>query len=431
MQTASKKVINGWAMFDWANSVYNLVITSTIFPAYYESITKQDGDDKVVFLGRTFVNTALYNYAMAIAILIVAFLIPILSSIADYKGNKKSFMRFFSTTGALACGFLYFFKTEASLDIAILCMIIACIGYWASLVFYNAYLPEIAAEEDRDMVSAKGFTMGYIGSVLLQVACLVLVFTMADGALAAQLSFLLVGIWWLIWSQYSLARLPQGMPAAHRPDKSIFANGFIELKKVYAQVKKMPVLKRFLASFFFYNMGVQTVMLAAALFGAKELNMPTQSLIITILIIQLVAIAGAYLMAKLAGRYGNLDVLAFVVVVWIFICVAAYYTTTTIQFYCIAAAVGLVMGGIQSLSRSTYSKLMPPTKDTASFFSFFDTTEKIAIVIGMFTFGLLEEITGSMRNSVLAIMIFFIIGLIFLFITISAQKKSNLQQSAS
>lgn len=338
-------------------------------------------------------------------------------------------MRFFSTIGAFACAFLYFFKTEASLNISILCMMTACIGYWASLVFYNAYLPEIAAEKDRDMVSAKGFTMGYIGSVLLQVACLVLVFTMTDGALAARLSFLLVGLWWLLWSQYSLARLPAGNPAAHRPYKSIFANGFIELKKVYLQVKCLPVLKRFLASFFFYNMGVQTVMLAAALFGAKELNMPTQNLIITILIIQLVAIAGAYLMAKLAGRFGNLQVLAFVVVIWIFICVAAYYTRTTIQFYCIGAAVGLVMGGIQSLSRSTYSKLMPPTKDTASFFSFFDTTEKIAIVIGMFTFGILEEITGSMRNSILAIMIFFIIGLILLFITIAAQKKSNLQQA--
>lgn len=424
MQTASKKVVNGWAMYDWANSVYNLVITSTIFPAYYEAVTKVNGDDTVTFLGRKFVNTALYNYAIAVAILIVAFLIPILSSIADYKGNKKSFMRFFCTIGSLACCSLYFFTGKSTMGIGIFCVIIACIGFWASLVFYNSYLPEIAEEKDQDIVSAKGFTMGYIGSVLLQIICLVLVFTMKDGGMAARLSFVLVGLWWIGWAQIPFARLPKGDPSAFRPEKNIFANGFIELKKVFKLIKQMPVLKRFLSAFFFYNMGVQTVMLAAALFGAKELHMETDSLIITILIIQLVAIAGAYVMAKLAARFGNLQVLAAVVVVWVLICIAAYFTQTTMQFYLIAAAVGVVMGGIQSLSRSTYSKLMPETKDTASFFSFYDVTEKIAIVIGMFTFGLLEELTGSMRNSVLAIMAFFIIGFFLLLTTIAAQKKA-------
>ncbi len=423
MQTASKKVINGWAMYDWANSVYNLVITSTIFPAYYEAVTKVNGDDTVIFLGRKFVNTALYNYAIATAILIVAILIPILSSIADYKGNKKNFMRFFCTIGSIACSCLFFFTGKDSMGVGILCIVIACIGFWSSLVFYNSYLPEIAAAEDSDMVSAKGFTLGYIGSVLLQIICLVLVFTMKDGGMAARLSFVLVGLWWIGWAQIPFNRLPKGEPSAHRPDKSIFANGFIELKKVWAQVKSMPVLKRFLAAFFFYNMGVQTVMLAAALFGAKELNLPTDQLIITILIIQLVAIAGAYLMANLAKKFGNLQVLAFVVVIWILICVAAYFTTTATEFYLLGAAVGLVMGGIQSLSRSTYSKLMPETKDTASFFSFYDVSEKVAIVIGMFTFGFLEELTGSMRNSILAIMAFFIVGLLLLLITIAAKKR--------
>ena len=285
MQTASKKVINGWAMYDWANSVYNLVITSTIFPAYYESVTKVNGDDTVIFLGRKFVNTALYNYAIAGAILIVAILIPILSSIADYKGNKKSFMRFFCTMGSIACSCLFFFTGKSSMGIGVTCIVIACIGFWSSLVFYNSYLPEIASDKDSDMVSAKGFTLGYIGSVLLQIICLVLVFTMKDGALAARLSFVLVGLWWIGWAQIPFNRLPKGEPSAYRPDKSIFANGFIELKKVWKQVKNMPVLKRFLSAFFFYNMGVQTVMLAAALFGAKELNLPTDQLIIVILII--------------------------------------------------------------------------------------------------------------------------------------------------
>ncbi len=423
MQTASKKIINGWAMYDWANSVYNLVITSTIFPAYYESITKVNGDDTVIFLGRKFVNTALYNYAIAFAILVVAFLIPILSSIADYKGNKKNFMRFFCTTGSIACSFIFFFTDKNSIGIGIICVVVACIGFWSSLVFYNSYLPEIASEKDIDMVSAKGFTMGYIGSVLLQIVCLVLVFTMKDGALAARLSFVMVGLWWIGWAQIPFNRLPKGEPSALRPEKSIIANGFIELKKVWAQVKKMRVLKRFLSAFFFYNMGVQTVMLAAALFGAKELNLPTDKLIITILIIQLVAIAGAYIMAKFANKYGNLQVLAFVVIIWILICVAAYFITTDVQFYLLGAAVGLVMGGIQSLSRSTYSKLMPETKDTASFFSFYDVTEKIAIVIGLSAFGFIEELTGSMRNSILSLMIFFTIGALGLLTALYKQNK--------
>ncbi len=425
MQTASKKIINGWAMYDWANSVYNLVITSTIFPAYYESITNAGGNDMVTLFGRTFVNTALYNYAIAVSILIVAILIPILSSIADYKGNKKSFMQFFCTLGSIACSGLYFFNDKSQIGIGIACAMIACISFWSSLVFYNSYLPEIAADKDQDMVSAKGFTLGYLGSVLLQIICLVFVFTMKDGALAAKISFVLVGLWWLGFAQIPFSVLPKGTPSANRPEKNIFANGFIELKKVFNQIKQLPVLKRFLGAFFFYNMGVQTVMLAAALFGAKELKMPTQNLIITILIIQLVAIAGAYLMAKLAAKFGNLPVLAFVVVIWIGICIAAYVVTNEIQFYVLAAVVGLVMGGIQSLSRSTYSKLMPETKDTTSFFSFYDVTEKIAIVIGMFTFAILEEITGSMRNSVLAIMVFFIVGLVILFFTINKQKSIN------
>lgn len=188
----------------------------------------------------------------------------------------------------------------------------------------------------------------------------------------------------------------------------------------------MPVLKRFLFAFFFYNMGVQTVMLAAANFGTKVLNLPSTNLIITMVLIQLVAIAGAYLMAKLSGMFGNLQVLIGVVIFWVAICVAAYYMQTEMHFYALAVAVGLVMGGIQSLSRSTYSKLMPVTKDTASFFSFYDVTEKIAIVIGLSAFGVIEEYTGSMRNSVLSLVVFFTIGLIGLISALYKQKKDNL-----
>lgn len=429
MQTASKKVINGWAMYDWANSVYNLVITTTFFPVYYTEMTSASPfDSQVHFLGRVYVNTALYNYALAFTYLLVAFTLPILSSIADYKGNKKRFMQFFCSMGAVACSGLYFFTPE-HFGLGIICMMCAAFGFYSSLVFYNSYLPEIAEEKDRDRVSAKGFTFGYIGSVIMQLVGFALVlfwdkipFLNSAGE-AVRLTFLLVGIWWIGFAQITFNRLPKGIPAvADDKKRNFITGGFVELKKVLSQLLKMPVLKRFLFAFFFYNMGVQTVMLAAANFGTKVLHLPSTNLIITMVLIQLVAIAGAYLMARLSGIFGNLQVLIGVVIFWIGVCIAGYLMQTEFHFYALAVSVGLVMGGIQSLSRSTYSKLMPVTNDTASFFSFYDVTEKIAIVIGLSAFGFIEEYTGNMRNSVLSLIVFFTIGLLGLIAALYKQK---------
>jgi UMF1 family MFS transporter len=426
MQTASKKVVNGWAMYDWANSVYNLVITSTIFPAYYEAVTGDGNEntliDKIKIGAYEFSNTALYNYILAIAFIIVAFLSPILSSIADSRGNKKQFLRFFCTMGSLACASLYFFDSNHIIG-GLISVIIACVGFWGSLVFYNSYLPEIAAPEDRDRISAKGFMMGYIGSVLLQLICFVFVLKpellgITVGK-ASQISFLLVGIWWVSFGWLAISRLPKGTGVKEVQHKNIFTQGYKEIHKVWIELKSLPVLKRFLVSFFFYNMGVQTVMLAATLYGKSELNIPTTNLIIAILIIQIVAIPGANLMAKLASKWGNFNTIMVAILIWIGGCIMGYYLprNSVLPFYTLAIVVGFVMGGIQSVSRSTYSKLMPETHDTTSYFSFFDVTEKIAIVIGMFSFGFINEITGSQRNSVLALCIFFIIGFVLLYRT--------------
>lgn len=430
MQTASKKVVNAWTMYDWANSVYNLVITSTMFPAYYEEVTKgENGNGVVRFLGREFVNTSLYNYALGVAFLLVAIMSPILSSVADYKGNKKNFMRFFSTLGSISCSMLFFFNGN-NLGLGIVCVILACIGFWSSLVFYNSYLPEIAAKEDRDRISAKGFSMGYIGSVVLQIICFVLLFKKEWFGLtttgALQISFLLVGIWWLGFSQIPLSILPISPKQERKTKHNVLSNGFFELKKVWKELTAIPVMKRFLFAFFFYNMGVQTVMLAATLYGKSELSIPVDNLIIAILLIQLVAIPGAILMSRLSTKIGNIKSLMVAVAIWIVLCYGGYLIPKggVMEFYILAAFVGFVMGGIQSLSRSTYAKLMPETKDTTSYFSFYDVTEKIAIVIGMFSFGYITELfNGSQRNSVLALMIFFIIGLVLLFYTLQAQKK--------
>ncbi len=419
-------------MFDWANSAYNLVITSTIFPAYYTIITTtQEHSDKVYFFGKRFTNTALSNYALSAAYLIMACLLPILSSIADYRGNKKVFMKLFTYIGGLACAGLFFFKLE-TLELGIICFALAAIGYAGGVLFNNSYLPEIATLKNQDQVSAQGFAYGYIGSVILQIICFIFVlkpelFGITDASLPARLSFLLVGVWWIGFAQIPFYVLPNGSPNYSSINKKKIQNGFQELGKVWKQLNGMSSLKRYLFAFFFYSMGVQTIMLVAAGFGEKILHLGTPNLIAIILVIQLVAILGAMIMSYFATKVGNIKVLIAVVAIWIGICIGAYYITTAIQFYAMAIVVGLVMGGIQSLSRSTYSKFIPEnTPDTASFFSFYDVSEKIAIVIGLFSFGYIEEVTGCMRNSALSLSCFFLIGLLLLISLLYQKSETSL-----
>jgi len=431
MEKNDKRVIRSWAFFDWANSAYNLVITSTIFPAYYTIITttKENGD-QVMFFGHRFTNTALSNYALSVAYLVMVLLMPLLSSVADYRGNKKAFMKFFTYLGGLACIGLYFFKLE-TLELGIICFVVAAMGYIGGIVFNNSYLPEIATPEEQDRVSAKGYAYGYIGSVILQIICFVFVlkpelFGITDASFPARLSFLLVGIWWIVFAQIPFRALPSGSRNHNAISRSKATSGFQELKKVWKQLQKINFLKRYLLAFFFYSMGVQTIMLAAAGFGEKTLHLGTSKLIAVILIIQLVAIAGAMLMSYFARRIGNINVLIWVVLIWIAACFCAYFIRNEFQFYGLAIVVGLIMGGIQSLSRSTYSKYLPAeTPDTASFFSFYDVTEKLAIVIGLFSFAFIEEVTGSMRNSIIALASFFVIGLIFLLFLKRTEPEVN------
>ncbi|HEY0668867.1 MAG TPA: MFS transporter [Sphingobacteriaceae bacterium] len=425
-----KSIIRSWAMFDWANSAYNLVITSTIFPAYYTIITTtEENGDKVSFFGMQFVNTALSNYALSAAYLVMAVLLPLLSSTADYHGNKKTFMKLFTYMGGAACIGLFFFKLE-TLELGIICFIIAAMGYIGGVMFNNSYLPEIATPEEQDRVSAKGFAYGYVGSVLLQIICFVFVlkpewFGITDGSLPARLSFLLVGVWWIVFAQIPFRKLPKGSQNHEKLNTRSVHSGFQELQKVWRQLGHTPVLKRFLLGFFFYSMGVQTVMLVAANFGEKILHLGTAKLIGIILIIQIVAIAGAFVMSFFAKRSGNIPVLIGVLIIWVGVCFSAYFIENEYQFYVLAAIVGLVMGGIQSLSRSTYSKFLPEnTPDTASYFSFYDVTEKLAIVIGLFSFAYIEEFTGSMRNSALFLNVFFLIGM-FVLVSVLYVKKTQ------
>ena len=427
-EKGNSKLLNAWAFYDWANSVYSLVISSSIFPLYFGFLFTKENPNIEIF-DTSIKATSLVFFITAFAFLTVAIISPILSGIADYLGNKKRFMQFFCYLGAASSIGLYWF-TKENIVFGMCCFYFGLVGFWGSLVFYNSYLSDIAFTEQHDKLSAKGFSLGYIGSVILLVICLYLIIGKTDkeAIQAMKLSFVFTGIWWIAFSQYTFYYLPKGNKNKHPLTFSIVLNGYDELKKVQKLFFKDAKLKRFLIAFFVYSMAVQTVMLVATYFGEQEINWGTadekrQGLIVSILMIQLVAVLGAVLTSKLAIKFGNIKTLIGINSVWIFICIGAYFVTEPIQFYLVAGIVGLVMGGIQSLSRSTFSKLMPETNDTTSFFSFYDVAEKIGIVIGMLLYGSINQITGSMRNAILFLVLFFVIGVVLLLRTLKIENK--------
>ncbi len=427
----NKQIIRAWTFYDWANSVFPLVIMSAVFPNYYDYITTHDEAGKMIghtvsFLGREFENQNIYSFVYAFALLMVVLITPVLSGIADFLGNKKSFLRFFCYLGSASCMCLFFFGRN-HLELSFIPFITATIGYWASLVYYNSYLPEIASSQNQDKVSARGFSMGYFGSSLLLIICLIgiLFFKKNDasglGFFRVEYSFLLTGLWWIGFAQYTFRNLPKKNNIAHREKTTGFIyRGFKELFSVFNQIKNMIYLRRFLFSYFFYNMGVQTVMVVAVLFARNEIEWgtgdaaekaKTTSLIISILIIQFIGILGAFAFSRISGKIGNIFSIMIAIIIWILICLFTYFSVyLPMHFYIVAVSVGFVMGGIQSLSRSTYSKLLPETKDHASFFSFYDVMEKLGIILGTVSFGLISEIVGGMRQSLLSLILFFVIG---------------------
>ncbi len=449
----NKKTIWAWTMYDWANSVFSLTIATAIFPIYFAqmcksaSIAQGTNVGDLYFLnifGLNLIGAELYSFVVSAGFLLVAFISPFLSGIADFKQNKKLFLKIFCYTGSISCVAMYFF-TSQTIEFGVLCFMLSLVGFAGSIVFYNAFLPEIASEDRFDQVSARGFSMGYIGSVILLIINLVMIIMpgsffpvdakaaemmLADSTLtqekatelaqdfytgiATRFSFVSVGLWWAGFAQITFKHVNEnGSTKAY--EGNLFGKGFEELKKVWKQLKHQPQTKKYLLGFFFASMGLQTVMYVASLFGEEELHLPTEILIGTVLIIQLIAIAGAWLFSKLSTRIGNIHTLLIMLVIWIFICGIAYGIETQNQFMLLGAIVGVVMGGIQSLFRSTYAKLIPDgTKDTASYFSFYDVSEKFAIVLGTFSYGLLNGITHSMRTSVLVLAVYFVIGLLFI-----------------
>lgn len=442
-----KSVQNAWAFYDWANSVYALVISTAIFPIYYNAVTTHgEGEnytDKVQFFGREFVNTELYSYVISASLLGIIIIAPILSGIADYTGRKKLFLQIFCYTGALACAALFFFD-PSHLEMSMLALLFASMGYWGSMVFYNAYLPEIATPEEQDRVSAKGYVWGYIGSVILLIIILAMIQGIDESL--TPWSFVLVALWWAGFAQKTFKKLPASKNRKEFTGR-IWAQGFGELRSVWSQMKGLTGLKRYLLAFFIFSMAVQTIMLMAQFFGMKEIHtwsdptgigyasfppavvrvtgLETGQLIIAIILVQLIAVPGAWLFSRGSRAVGNIKMLGVALLSWIAVCLFAFFVVDTPnEFYIAAGWIGFMMGGTQSLSRSTYSKMLPPTDEPTSFFSFYDVIEKVGIVIGTVSFGYIEGLTGSMRNSVLSLIVFFFLGFVVL-LTIPKQKHVN------
>ncbi|WP_374458937.1 MFS transporter [Chryseobacterium taeanense] len=484
------KIMKAWAVYDWANSVYSLVITSTIFPIYYSILTTAYEKKEYVqetksyidvpvrhmitIFGKEYQPDAVYGYSLTISFFIVVLLSPFLSSLADTIGNKKSFLQFFCYLGATSCMGLAMFTGMHNVFLGLLFSITASVGFWGSLVFYNSFLPDIATRDKQDALSAKGYVYGYIGSVVLVIICLVLIQVVAKGdpdkqLLFTRVSFLLTGAWWFGFSQYTFKHLPQfgdvkeklpkdlvllnykNLFKKHEEQggffevlkdnlcfyKDIGKESFNELFKVGKELFRHRNLKFFLSSFFFYSVGMQTIFLMATLFGKSEINLPQDKLIGTLLIIQIEAIIGAVIFSRLSRKIGNKNVISIAVVLWIVACIWAYFLnkenpTVEYQFYGVAGVVGLVMGGLQAMSRSTYSKLLPENSmENTTFFSFYDVLEKIAIIVGTFVFALfidkydsLREIfakidimlpsASGMRFAAFSMAIFFFVGLILI-----------------
>lgn len=417
----NKKLLNAWAFYDWANSVYTLTIASSIFPIFYSALFISE--IKVVpAFGYEFKSTALITFVTAFTFLVVSILSPLLSGIADYVGNKKFFMKFFCYVGGLGCIGLYWFSLD-HIYISLVCYFMGLIGYWGSLVFYNSYLPDIAFPEQQDRISARGFSLGYVGSVILLIINLIMVMSQETGEAKMTMmrwSFVMVGVWWILFSQYTFYILPKGVKNDRKVTRNVVLNGFRELRQVWQQLKSNLRLKRYLVAFFVFSMAVQTIMLIAVYFGEEEIkwvddSQKTMGLIVSILVIQVVAILGAVLTSRASEKFGNIKTLIAVNIIWMLLCFAAYFVVIPVHFYITAGFVGLVMGGIQALARSTYSKFLPETADTTSYFSFYDVAEKIGIVIGMIIFATIDQITGSMRNAILFLFVFFLFGILLLF----------------
>ena len=416
-----KREIRGWMLYDFANSAFSTTVVTTFLGPYLTGIIESQVGEKGSFtlLGIPIAAESFFTYCVSLSVLLQVFFLPVLGAIADYSNLKKRMMLFFAVLGAL-CTIGLFFITGPLYVLGGLLFILANLAFGASIVFYNAFLPQIATPDQRDKVSSRGWALGYIGGGLLLLLNLILYQFSdkigMDGALAARISLASAGVWWLVFGYFAIRQLHErGAPRELPAGETYLKIGFKQLGQTLREFRKYPMTLRYLIAYLLYNDGVQTVIVVSALFGAQELGMESSSLILVVLMVQFMAFFGALLFGVIAGKVGAKRAIIVSLLIWSAIAVWAQLSLQSVgEFWLLAALVAIVLGGTQALSRSLFS-LMIPREREAEFFSFYEISDKGTSWIGTMLFGLVTQWTGSMRTAIFSLIVLFVSGLVLLF----------------
>ena len=416
-----RKTIFGWCMYDWANSAYITTAAVALLPNYFAQAVV--GEAGVDIFGMNMSATALWGFMLGGAAFLVFLFAPVLGAIADFSSGKRRFLAGFAYMGSLFATMLYFCKSgDVGLTIALFMGTQVC--FVAGNVFYDAFLPQIASEDKLDSVSAKGYAFGYVGGSLQFAIALGLVAmqkTPEDQAMAARIGMAMTGIWWAGWTLLTLkylkeVKIPYELPEAYRDRPKILAYLALGISRTVATAKRVGRFKHltlFLVAYMIYNDGIHTVTSMATIYGTEELRLSTTALMVTLLLVQVVAIGGALVFSRIANRIGAKHAVMCALVLWSGVVTYGYFIHTATEFFVLGIIVGVVLGGTQALSRSFYGAMIPE-QASAEFYGFYSVFSKFSSIWGPVTFGFIKQITGSARLAIISLMIFFIVGLILL-----------------
>ena len=405
----NRREIVSWMFYDWANSAFATVMMAAILPVYYSQVAASSLSANIA--------SSYWGYTNTIAMIIIAFLSPILGAISDMKHIKLNFMKFFVFLGVMSSALLYFVKSGHWFLASVL-YIIGRIGFSGGNLFYDSFLPHIAKEDKVDKISTLGYAWGYLGGGLLLAINLSMImnptiFGIEDPQLAPRISFISVGLWWAIFSIpiFKYVSEPQ-LKYKLVEKKNVILIGFRRVKQTLKEIRSFRQVFLFLLAFWFYNDGIGTIMVMAVIFGS-EIGIGQEHLIGAILTVQFLGIPFTILFGKLAQKITAKRAIYLGLIVYTLIAIGGYFMTSALHFWLLAIGVGMVQGGTQALSRSLFSQMTPKSK-SAEFFGFFDISQKFSGIVGPAIFGLIAYLAGSSRPSIFALIVFFIGGMFLL-----------------
>ncbi|WP_338042489.1 MFS transporter [Paenibacillus ginsengarvi] len=401
-----RRAVRAWVMYDWANSAFATTMMAAVLPIFYSDVAAST-------LPNEQMATSYWGLTQSIAMLIVALLTPVLGAVADYTGYKVRFLRVFTYLGVLS-SFCFIFVGNGDYLLASLLFIFGTIGFSGGNAFYDSLLNDLVEPEKRDYVSSKGYAFGYIGGGLLLVVNLLLIqnpglFGLPKGLLGTYISFASVAVWWFLFSLPLFRRVKDKKNGTQHSIVQYAAIGFSRLGNTFKRITRYPELLKYLIAYWFFNDGISTIITMATIYG-KEIGLGTKDLIAALVITQFVGIPFTILFGKIAERLGSKQSLYISLAVYILIVIFGFFMTETWQFYALAFVVGMVQGGSQAIARSIYSRLVPKDRP-AEFFGFLSVSSKFSAIVGPFIFSIVGLMTGSSRYGILALVLFFAVGI--------------------